>query len=315
MSMLTFRVAEIRDETPRVRCLILESTGGALPGWEAGAHIRVALPQGGDRPYSLVALPGLGEGRYALGVLREDPGTGGSAYVHGLSVGDTVTSGAPVNQFAMTPGDGPVTLLAGGIGITPILSMAGALKAGGRPFRLYYFGRAEGELAFLPDLATLCGDSLTTGYDSVDGPPDLGAILAATPAGADLYVCGPGGMIEAMKTAWAEEGRPAERLHYELFTATPPPAAGDQPFEVEIASTGKVVTVAPAQTIIEALEEAGVDVVYDCQRGDCGICQTGVISGVPEHRDVVLSDEEKASNKVMQICVSRAVSPRLVLDL
>jgi vanillate O-demethylase ferredoxin subunit len=122
-------------------------------------------------------------------------------------------------------------------------------------------------------------------------------------------------MIEAVKTAWAVASRPAERLHFELFTATAAPAAGDTAFEVEVKSTGQVVTVAPDQSIIDALEEAGVDVVYDCRRGDCGICQTEVLEGIPEHRDVVLSDEEKASNKVMQICVSRAKSARLVLDI
>jgi vanillate O-demethylase ferredoxin subunit len=135
------------------------------------------------------------------------------------------------------------------------------------------------------------------------------------PDDGDAYVCGPSGMIEAIKTAWALAGRPSGKLHYELFTATPAPAAGDKAFEVEVKSTGQVVTVAPDQSIIDALEEAGIEIVYDCRRGDCGICQTAVLEGVPEHRDVVLTDEEKASNSVMQICVSRAKTPRLVLDL
>lgn len=315
MTELSFRVAEIRDETPRIRRIVLECDTGAPPGWEAGAHVRVALPEGGDRPYSLLALPGLGAGRYALGVLREAQSAGGSVHMHGLTVGDAVRTGAPVNQFPLLPGGAGVALVAGGIGITPILSMAAALADAGRPFHLHYFGRAEGELAFLPELREICGERLSLGYDSVSGPPDLGAVLDPLSPEAALYICGPAGMIEAMKLAWAASGRPPEALHYELFTATPPPAAGDAAFEVEVKSSGQVVTVAPGQSIIEALEEAGIDVVYDCQRGDCGICQTGVIDGVPDHRDVVLSDEEKASNKVMQICVSRAKSPRLVLDL
>lgn len=318
MSELSFRVSRIKAETPRVRSLVLEAKGGApLPQWSAGAHIRVRLPDGGDRPYSLVDLPECQTGRhYALGTLLEERSAGGSRYIHSLKEGDKVSATGPVNQFALAEEEGPVLLLAGGIGITPVFSMAAALAEGSRNFRLHYLGRARGELAFLPELEAICGERLSIHYDDTPpGRPDFAALIGALAAGGNAYVCGPSGMIEAVKTAWALAGRPPEKLHYELFTATPAPAAGDKAFEVEVKSTGRVVTVGPDQSIIDALEAAGIDVVYDCRRGDCGICQTAVLDGIPEHRDVVLTDEEKASNKVMQICVSRAKTPRLVLDL
>ena len=318
MSGFSFKVRKIIGETLRIRAVVLEAKGDSpLPQWTPGAHIRVELPAGGDRPYSLVDLPEWRTGRhYVIGTLLEENSAGGSRYIHGLEPGEEVSASAPVNQFELRPGAGRVLLLAGGIGITPLFSMAAALAGSGRGFRLCYLGRSEGDLAFLPELSAICGDRLSVHYDDVPpGRPDFAELIGDLDADGDAYVCGPSGMIEAVKAAWALAGRPPESLHYELFTATPAPAAGDRPFEVELNSTGQVVTVGPDQSIIEALEEAGVDVVHDCRRGDCGICQTEVLEGIPEHRDVVLTDEEKASNKVMQICVSRARTPRLVLDL
>lgn len=318
MTELSFKVCEIVEETPRIRSVVLEAAGDMpLPVWTPGSHIRVRLPAGGDRPYSLVDLPDRRTGRhYVLGVLREENSTGGSEYVHALSVGDPVAATGPINHFELDKSDGEVLLVAGGVGITPIFSMAAALANAGRDFRCHYLGRAKGELAFTDRLLDICGERLELHHDDTpSGRPDFGELVASLADDGDVYVCGPSGMIEAVKAAWALAGRPAGRLHFELFTATPAPAAGDSSFEVEVNSTGQVVTVAPDQSIIDALEEAGVDVVYDCRRGDCGICQTAVIDGIPEHRDVVLTDEEKASNTVMQICVSRAKSARLVLDI
>lgn len=318
MTDLRFKVCEIIEETPRVRCVVLEGAADMpLPKWTPGSHIRVRLPAGGDRPYSLVDLPRWRTRRhYVLGVLLEERSAGGSEYIHSLKIGDPVSASSPINQFELALGQGEVLLLAGGVGITPIFSMAAALSGEGRDFRFHYLGRVQGELAFTGALAEICSDRLSLHYDDTPpGRPDFGELIRTLAEDGEIYVCGPAGMIEAVKTAWAVEGRPAERLHFEIFTATPAPANGDVAFEVEVKSSGQVVTVAPGQSIIDALEEAGLDVVYDCRRGDCGICQTEVLDGVPEHRDVVLTDEEKASNKVMQICVSRAKSPRLVLDL
>lgn len=310
---LKLKVRSCTAETPFVRSLVLD-VEGAVPQWQAGAHIRVALPSGGDRPYSLMALPHLPEGALALGVLREQASTGGSQFMHALKTGDVVRASAPVNHFHLHEGSAPAILLAGGIGVTPILSMAAELQSRGNPYRLHYAGRAQGVLAFLPQLQAICPKSLSVHYDSDDSRLDLVAALGDVTADTHIYVCGPAGMIDAVKAAALAQGIAADRIHYELFNAERP-GSPDKPFEVELKSSGQVVTVAAGQSIIQALEAAGLDVLYDCQRGDCGICQCGVISGTPDHRDVILSDDEKASNKVMQICVSRAKSERLVLDL
>lgn len=311
---LKLKVQSVVAETPLVRSLVFAVEGGAVPQWQAGAHIRVSLPNGGDRPYSLMALPGLPPGALALGVLREEASSGGSQFMHALKVGDTVRATAPINNFRLHEEAAPALLFAGGIGITPILSMADELNARKIPYRLHYAGRAPGLLAFLPQLQATCGDGASIHYDSDESRLDIAAALGAAPAGSHVYVCGPAGMIEAVKAAALATGIAADRIHFELFRADAA-TAPNEPFEIELRSTGQVIIVAAEQSIIQALEAAGLDVLYDCQRGDCGICQCGVIAGVPDHRDVILSDDEKAANKVMQICVSRAKSERLVLDL
>src|SRR6266436_7692545 len=311
---LRLRVQSTTAETAIIRGLVLTPEGGALPSWEAGAHIRISVPGGGDRPYSLMALPDLPKGCWALGVLREQLSTGGSSFMHALKIGDIVRASAPINSFGLHTGNTPAILFAGGIGITPILSMAAELQARGTPYRLHYGGRAPESLAFLPQLRAICTDALSVHYDSDESRLGIAAVLDRAPGDAHIYVCGPAGMIEAVKNSAVDKGIPAARIHYEFFKAEPTLSADDA-FEVELRSTGQVITVAANQSIIDALQRAGVEVLYDCRRGDCGICQCGVILGTPDHRDVILSDEEKASNKVMQICVSRAKSERLVLDL
>ncbi|TYL94850.1 oxidoreductase [Bradyrhizobium rifense] len=311
---LKLKVRSYAAETPFIRSLVFDVDGGVVPQWQAGAHVRVALPNGGDRPYSLMTLPGLPEGALALGVLREEASSGGSQFMHALKIGDVVQASAPVNNFQLHEGAAPALLFAGGIGITPILSMAAELATRGSPYRLHYAGRTQGLLAFLPQLQEICAKGLSVHYDSDESRLDIAAALGEAAADAHIYVCGPAGMIEAVRAAALARTILADHMHYELFKAEQP-SSPDKPFEVELKSSGQVVSVAAGQTIIQALEAAGHDVLYDCQRGDCGICQCGVIAGVPDHRDVILSDDEKASNKVMQICVSRAKSERLVLDL
>jgi vanillate O-demethylase ferredoxin subunit len=311
---LKLMVQSLAAETAFVRSLVFGVEGGAAPQWQAGAHIRVSLPGGGDRPYSLMALPDLREGALALGVLREERSTGGSLFMHALKIGDVVKATEPVNNFPLHADSSPAILFAGGIGITPILSMAAELKRRGDPYRLHYAGRTQGLLAFLPLLRGICAEALSVHYDGDDSCLNIALALDTAPQDSHVYVCGPAGMIDAVKRSALSKGIPPQRIHYELFKPETP-ASGDKPFEVELRSTGQVIQVGADQSIIKALELAGLDVLYDCQRGDCGICQCGVISGIPDHRDVILSDQEKASNKVMQICVSRAKSERLVLDL
>lgn len=311
---LRLRVHSLATETPAIRGLVLSVEGGVVPCWQAGAHIRVQLPGGGDRPYSLMALPDLPDGCLALGVLREQTSTGGSEFMHALKTGDVIKASAPINNFGLHGGNAPAILLAGGIGITPILSMASELQARGTPYRLHYAGRVPESLAFLPQLRAMCPDALSVHFDCDESRLDIATALGDAAGGAHIYVCGPAGMIEAVKLQATGGGFPPDRIHAELFKAEAP-ASANGAFEVEIRSTGLVIRVAAEQSILEALEQAGMDALHDCRRGDCGICQCGVISGIPDHRDVILSDSEKASNKLIQICVSRAKSERLILDL
>jgi vanillate O-demethylase ferredoxin subunit len=312
--ILRFKVRSSSAETPAIRSIVLAPESGNAPAWDAGAHVRIALPGGGSRAYSLMALPSLPEGHYALGVLREEASAGGSRFMHSLKPGDVVFLSPPMNNFRLHSEGPPAVLFAGGIGVTPILSMAVELERRGTPYRLHYAGRMAASLAFIAQLREICAERLSLHYDNEASRLDIAATLEAAPSDAHVFVCGPKGMIEAVKAEATRRGFVADRIHYELFTAEAS-AETNKTFEVELRSTGQVVQVSSDQSIIQALEEAGIDVLYDCQRGDCGVCQCGVIEGVPDHRDVILSDDQKASNKVMQICISRAKSARLVLDL
>lgn len=321
MDSLDLVVTEIRGETPLVRAIRLARPHGEpLPSWEPGAHVKVRLPGGDDRSYSLInprPEPGATTrpDSYLLGVRLEEKSAGGSAYMHGLAVGDRVTVSPPANNFPLEPADSPVVLVAGGIGVTPILSMAAWLRASRHPFRFHYAGRSRGQLAFLAECEAAAGEALAVHADDEAGRVfDLPGLMAGLTAGEPLYVCGPLAMIEAARGTAGRLGWEEGRLHFEIFAAAAP-QEGDQPFEVVLESSGRSFVVPPDKTILEVLIEAGMDPMYDCKRGDCGICQVSVLDGVPDHRDYLLTEREKASNTVMQICVSRSKTPRLVLDL
>lgn len=312
------KVVSARMVTDSVREVVFTSGDGRLPGnYEPGAHVKFQLPAG-ERSYSLIDFEprqsDQGNGVYCFAVQLEPESTGGSRHMHGLVAGDEVVASAPVNDFTLVP-DRPALLIAGGIGITPMISMATALKQSGTQFRFHYACRTSAVMAYRTELASSFGDQLALHFD--DQPEtrlDLQGLAASVAQGEHVYVCGPKGMIEAVKSVMESAGVASDRVHFELFTSAAA-QSGDEAFEVEVHSTGEVFVIPPGQTIIDVLEAGGVDIVYDCQRGDCGICQTDIIEGVPDHRDVVLSDSEKAEGKVMQICVSRAKSARLVLDL
>jgi len=290
---------------------------GELAGYAPGAHVKFQLPAG-ERSYSLIdfeARPGEDNAsRYCVAVQLEPESTGGSRHMHELAPGDEVLVSAPANDFYLIPNK-PALLVAGGIGITPMISMATALAHEGTPFRFHYASRTSAAMAYREKLESAFGDQLTQHFD--DQPEtalDLPGLAASLSADEHVYVCGPKGLIEAVKSAMDTAGIGPDRIHFELFTSAAE-QSGDVTFEVQVQSTGEVFEVPPGKSIIDVLEAGGVDLVYDCQRGDCGICQTDIIEGVPDHRDVVLSDSEKTEGKVMQICVSRAKSARLVLDL
>ena len=318
MSAITLTVKEVWKAAELIRMVTLVAPdGGSLPPYEAGAHAEVHLPDGATRPYSLIDFDGAAKEpkAYVFGIRLEDESRGGSRFMHGLAEGDTVTVEPAKNDFPLAEDDAPSVLIAGGIGITPMISMATALKAEGRDYRLHYAIRDESAAAFIEQLTQNHGDCLSVHCDDqAGGPLDIAKVLSDANPEAHIYVCGPKPMIEAVKSKAESAGYPAERVHFELFDAAAD-QDGDSAFEVEVASTGAVYTIPPGKTIIDVLEEAGEDLIYDCQRGDCGICQTDVLEGTPDHRDVVLSQAERDSGKVMQICVSRAKSARLKLDI
>jgi ferredoxin-NADP reductase len=314
-------VSQVEALTPRIREFVLARPNGApMPGWAAGAHIDVHLPLVGKRSYSLIEATSPRAAAehptaYRIAVLLESKSRGGSTHMHGLKAGDRLTISSPANNFPLEAGAGEVALVAGGIGVTPVLSIACELSAAKRPFSFHYAGRSRGELAFLGEIDRLtCAKAVVHADDEAGRLFDLEGLMGRLATNTPLYLCGPLPMIEAAIALAKQLDWPQGRLHFEIFTA-PEEKAGDARFEVVLKSNGRVYEIPAGKTILDVLIEAGEDPMHDCKRGDCGICQTGVIEGIPDHRDYILSDSEKASNKVMQICVSRAKSDRLVLDL
>jgi len=297
-------VSKAEALTPRIREFVLARANGApMPGWAAGAHIDVHLPDVGRRSYSLIETN-------SPRAAAEHP----TAY-HGLKTGDRLTISPPANNFPLGAGTSEVALVAGGIGVTPLLAMACELSAAKRPFSFYYAGRSRSELAFLGDIERLANVSATIHADDEAGRFfDLEDLMARLAPDVPLYLCGPLPMIEAAIALAKQMNWPQGRLHFEIFSA-PEEKSGDASFEVELKGSGRVYEIPAGKTILDVLLEAGEDPIHDCKRGDCGICQTTVIEGIPDHRDYILSESERASNKVMQICISRAKTKRLVLDL
>jgi len=314
--MLNLVLSDAVSETDRIRVMRFADTSGRdLPDYTPGAHLEFDLGEKGRRSYSLIdwAVTSAPPATYTIAVQREENGLGGSSAMHDLQIGATISATEPDNDFELGAGPDPVLLLAGGIGITPLISMASTLAHTGRTFQFHYTARSSAVMGFQEKLAEAFSNQMTFHFDD-ENKIDLSHVMAQQPPGSQIYLCGPKGMIEAARTAATTAGHTDDRIHVELFSA-PDTQPGDQPFEVEIHDTGEVFNIPAGKTIIEVLEAAGKDLMYDCQRGDCGICQTEVISGTPDHRDVVLSKADSESGKVMQICVSRSKSPRLVLDL
>lgn len=325
-TVLSLQVADARLLNPLVKLFRLRAAdGGVLPGYTAGAHLRVAVVLADGRTdwrhYSLINLAPVAGAcdsptDYLFAVRLEADGRGGSRHLHThVQAGDTLQVEAPKNDFPLQAGAPGVLLLAGGIGVTPLVSMAAQRRAEGAPVRLVYAGRSRELMAFLPELQALLGDSLQVHADAEAGAPlDLPALLDRLSADEALYVCGPKVMLDAVLAEAHARGWPPGRVHFELFT--PPVAeAGDRPFEVVLARSGQAYAVAADQTLLECLIDHGCDPMFDCKRGECGVCATEVLEGEIDHRDYVLTAREKAEGKVMHICISRAKGPRLVLDL
>ncbi|MCX4176976.1 MULTISPECIES: PDR/VanB family oxidoreductase [Paraburkholderia] len=292
--------------------------GRPLPSFAAGAHIDVHLPGGVVRQYSLCNDPSETH-RYLIAVLRDASGRGGSKAIHDLvHEGDRLQVSTPRNHFVLADHAPHHLLLAGGIGVTPILCMAERLVATGQPFDMHYCTRSADRTAFAKRITEACFSGSVRFHhdDNATGPTfDLSSTLARAPGGTHLYVCGPRGFMDAVLAEARSKGWPEDRLHYEFFGAIPGQTAGDKNFQVRIASSGATVEVAADCTVVQALAAHGIEVLTSCEQGVCGTCLTRVIDGEPDHRDSYLTSDEQAANDQFLPCCSRSKSELLVLDL
>lgn len=323
---MTLRVEAAQLHHPLIRELrLVAPDGAALPGFSAGAHVRVQVSLAGGvtewRHYSLINSSPTADAlaaptHYRIAVRLEDTGRGGSRYMHQqVAVGQTLLVEPPRNEFELSPHAGCAVLVAGGIGVTPLIAMAATRRAQGAAVRMHYAGRSRAQMAFVAELQPLLADQLHLHVDEEAGAPlNVAALLDACAADDVLYVCGPKPLLDGVLAQAQARGWPRERVHFEVF-APAVQATGDHAFEVVLAQSGKSIQVGAEQSILDALINAGCDPFYDCQRGECGVCAVPVIEGEIDHRDYVLSDGERRAGNVIQTCVSRCKGQRLVLDL
>ncbi|MEN0135070.1 MAG: PDR/VanB family oxidoreductase [Rhodococcus sp. (in: high G+C Gram-positive bacteria)] len=312
---LNLVVDEVRRECDDVLTLsLIDHAGNNLPTWEAGAHIDLHLADTMVRQYSLHSAPD-DRSRYEVAVLRDPDSRGGSRYIHDeVKKGMILTASHPRNNFPLKPA-AEYLFIAGGIGITPILPMMRAADAQRRRFRLVYAGRSRSKMAFLESLGgrdpvQLCvsDDGTRLNIDNLL-PPELDPNV-------QIYSCGPERLLDAVTTRCTDLGL-SKQLHVEHFSGTAADLDPDKEvaFEVELVRSRRTLTIAPDQTILDALLECGIKAPNSCAEGVCGSCETTVLDGEIDHRDQILDEDEQAENDVMMICCSRARSPRLVLDL
>lgn len=288
--------------------------GSALPAFSAGSHIDLYLGNGMVRSYSLVNRQGETH-RYVVGIQRDPASRGGSRYVHdNIKVGDKVTISAPRNNFPLNESAPHSVFFAGGIGVTPMFCMVQRMAEVKASWQLYYSCRTPEHAAYHDGIEALGGKQVVFNYDQVPGGKmlDLKAIIGAMAPTTHLYCCGPLPMLGAFEEAC--KGRPEGTVHVEYFSAREEAATAGG-FTVVLSRSGKTVFVPAGKTILDALLDAGEDAPYSCMEGVCGSCETKVISGTPDHRDMILTESERKAGKTMMICCSGSKSAELVLDL
>jgi ferredoxin-NADP reductase len=307
-------VRAVRDLTPDIRMIEIAPVGDFVAP-SPGAHIKVSVMIGGrpdTRSYSLVGP--CADGVYRIAVKRLKDTRGGSAAMWGLAPGARMTISGPDNNFTLVRGRPEYLLVAGGIGITPIYSHALALARAGAEFRALYGAHGGADFALAEDLRDAIGDRLQTFVGAEGARIDFAAEFAKLASEGEAYICGPIGMLDAAKHAWRKTGRPFDLLRFETFGAS-----GSQPsvpFEIRIPRLGRTIPVPVSKSMLEALEEAGVEMIFDCRKGECGLCALPIleVDGVVDHRDVFFSDEEKAANAKLCTCVSRVYGRAVTLD-
>ena len=315
MKVRVAKIAQVADKVKRFR--FERADGQPMPIFSGGAHVIVSMRDGDvlrRNPYSLMSSPA-DTGGYEISVLRVENSRGGSAFLHEkLKEGDSLTLSQPVNLFPYDQRGRKHVMMAGGIGVTPFMAMMDQMEREGRAFELHYAVRTRTHGAYWKDLQSRYGAHRVKVYCDAENlfiPVD--AIVENQPLGTHLYVCGPAGMINGVLGKARAQGWPKQNLHSEEFLAPPP----GQAFQVKLARSGLTIDVAPHQSILEAVEAAGVDAPYLCRGGACGQCETAVIAcdGTLEHNDHFLEPDDKASGKKIMICVSRINGNAVTLDL
>lgn len=291
-------VVQLRFETP---------DGGELPAWHPGSHLDFHLPSGRRRQYSLCGDPADRTG-YTVAVRLISDGGGGSVEMHALEVGSPVTVRGPRNGFPFVPG-GSALFVAGGIGITPILAMVRAARDLGMDWQFVYSGRSRASMPFLEEIESWDPSRVFVRPDDVFGLPSVDDLLGRAALGGAVYCCGPTPMLESVRRGFSDTA--ATALHFERFGA--PPVLDGTEFEVQLVSTGDVLTVGADETALTVIKNKMPGIGYSCQQGFCGTCRVRVLSGRPDHRETRLTAAER--EREMLICVSRADGGRLILDL
>jgi len=317
---MDLEITSVRDETPLIKAFELRAPDRQdLPLFTAGAHIdvTVVLADGtsATRSYSLAGDPG-DPSRYEIAVLHLRGSKGGSAFMHTqLGKGHRLACSDPINAFPLSNKAQHHVLIAGGIGITPLRSMAYELCAKGAEFEIHYAAHTEENMAYGKQLGQLAENRLHTYFSQSDHPNrmELSQVIGMPQSDRHVYICGPNGMVQSARETARRLEWPQETVHVESFGARSEPT--DKEVEVELQRSEMTVRVQPGTTILDALIEAGAFVSYECKRGECGTCQTPVLEGEPVHRDVCLSDTQRKEEKLMCPCISWSSTPRLVLDI
>lgn len=317
--MLQVVVKRVTDEAIGIRSFeLVDRSGAGLPAFTAGSHIDVQVPGGPMRQYSISSDPADRQS-YVIAVKREPASRGGSAGMfERVGVGDTIEIGAPRNNFALADDDRHSFFFAGGIGITPILSMVRSRIAAKRSFDLHYFARSDEHMAFRAELVGLsAANSIKLVFASEAAEVEAYArdAMRSVSAASHLYTCGPGSFMDLIcEVAGARLSQ--GNIHLERFAKDPAGPAGPQAgFEVVLAKSDRKISVGDGESIVEALAREGIDVEVSCEQGICGTCLTTVLEGIPDHKDMFLLDDEKDSNTKMCICVSRSKTSQITLEI
>ncbi|MFM0734775.1 PDR/VanB family oxidoreductase [Paraburkholderia sediminicola] len=308
-------VLSAADVAEGVKEIHLRPEGGVV-GFDPGSHIDVTVDVGSgssSRSYSLIGTPG--RDGYVIAVRLDSGGRGGSRFMHGLHPGQAIGISGPKNNFHLSYASNEYLLLGGGIGITPLVGMAQVLLEKKKKFKLVYAGRSLGSMPFVEQLRDALGQRLVVHDDTADGRLNLGDLFKGLTNGSEAYVCGPVTMLEHARRVWTEGGRELHHLRFETFAAS-----GSKPmqaFSVEVPRLNKSFVVRHDQTLLEALEQAGAEPLYNCRKGECGLCAVKVLghSAEIDHRDVFFSDRERKKGEFLCSCVSRLAGGALTLDL